>query len=187
MAARLAPVDAPFHPSVAAQIDRLRPPDAPPLRLFTTLAHNPRVLSRLFAGGLLDEGSVSVRHRELMILRTCAQAGADYEWGVHAALFAGMAGLSPAQAAATRNENPLGPDWTADDLAVLDAADALYAQGDLTDGQWRELAARFDAAQVLELLALAGYYRTIALFCRTLRLPMEGFAGAYCSSAGTTA
>lgn len=177
MSARLDPVAAPHDPLVADQIDRLRPPGAAPLTLFTTLAHNPRVLSRLFAGGLLDAGSVSVRHRELMILRTCAQAGAMYEWGVHAALFAAAAGLDGAQVAATVRDNPLGPDWSQDDLLILDTADALFAAGDLSDGQWAALSARCSAEQVVELIALAGYYRTIALFCRTLRLPMEGFAG----------
>lgn len=177
MSARLSPVQAPFDPLVAAQIERLRPPGAPPLTLFTTLAHNPRVLSRLFAGGLLDAGSVTVRQRELMILRTCSQGAADYEWGVHAALFACVAGLSEDQVAATRRDNPLGPDWSEDDLLILDTADALYAQEDLTDGQWAALSARFSAEQVVELIALAGYYRTITLFCRTLRLPMERFAG----------
>lgn len=176
MSARLHPADTPFHPSVAGTIDRLRPPGAAPLTLFTTLAHNPRVLSRLFAGGLLDAGSIPARHRELMILRTCAQAGAEYEWGVHAALFASTAGLTEDQVAATARENPLGPDWGEDDLAVLDMADALYAAGDLTDGEWQRLALRFAPAQIVELLALAGYYRTIALFCRTLRLPPEPFA-----------
>ncbi len=175
MSARLAPATAPFHPTIAAPIDRLRPPGAAPLRLFTTLAHNPRVLSRLFAGGLLDAGSLSTRHRELMILRICAQAGADYEWGVHAALFASAANLTADQVAATRRENPLGPDWDEDDLIVMDSADALHAAGDLTDGEWQRLAERFEAAQIVELLALAGYYRTIALFCRTLRLPPEPF------------
>ncbi|MGQ3045732.1 MAG: carboxymuconolactone decarboxylase family protein [Niveispirillum sp.] len=177
MPARLSPVAAPYDPLIAAQIERLRPPGAPPLSLFTTLAHNPRMLSRLFAGGLLDAGSVTVRQRELMILRTCGQAGADYEWGVHAALFAGVAGLSADQVAATRRDNPLGPDWSDEDLLIMDTADALYAQGDLTDGQWAALSAGFSAAQIVELIALAGYYRTIALFCRTLRLPPEGFAG----------
>lgn len=175
MSARLDPVPAPHDASVAAQIDRLRPPAAPPLALFTTLAHNPRVLSRLFAGGLLDAGSVTVRHRELMILRTCAQAGAEYEWGVHATLFAGVAGLDGGQLAATKRDNPLGPDWSDDDLLILDTADALYAQGDLSDVQWAALSDRFGPDQVVELLALAGYYRTIALFCRTLRLPPEPF------------
>lgn len=177
MSARLDPVTAPHDLLVAAQIDRLRPPGAPPLTLFTTLAHNPRVLSRLFAGGLLDAGSVTVRQRELMILRTCAQAGADYEWGVHAALFAAAAGLDGGQLAATKRDNPLGPDWSAEDLLILDTADALFAQADLSDGQWAALSGRFRPAQVVELLALAGYYRAIALYCRVLRLPPEPFTG----------
>ena len=175
MSQRLLPAAAPYDPLVAAQIERLRPPGAPPLALFTTLARNPRVLSRLFAGGLLDPGSITPRQRELMILRVCVQAGADYEWGVHAALFATAAGLDATQLAATKCDNPLGPDWSAEDLLILDTADALCAQGDLTDTQWQALSAAFGPDQMIELIALAGYYRGVALFCRTLRLSPEPF------------
>ena len=33
----------------------------------------------MMAGGLLDKGSISIRLRELMILRTCAACGAEYD------------------------------------------------------------------------------------------------------------
>jgi hypothetical protein len=71
---------------VQADFDKLMR-GAPPLLLFRTVARNPRVLQRMMAGGLLDRGSISLRARELMILRTCARCGAEYEWGVHVASF----------------------------------------------------------------------------------------------------
>ena len=40
----------------------------------------------MMAGSLLDRGSISMRNRELMILRICARCGAEYEWGVHVAI-----------------------------------------------------------------------------------------------------
>src|SRR5207245_4416886 len=58
-----------------------------PILLFRVVGRNPRVLSRLMAGGLLDRGSISMRQRELMILRTTAICGAEYEWGVHVAAY----------------------------------------------------------------------------------------------------
>src|SRR3546814_9785408 len=73
--ARLEPLSPPFDPA-AAEVLAQMPAD---LALFRTVAHNPRVLSRWRGGGLLDKGSVSLRQREIVILRTTARLGAEYE------------------------------------------------------------------------------------------------------------
>ena len=65
------------------------------------VARNPRALQRMMAGGLLDRGSISLRSRELMILRTCARCGAEYEWGVHIAVFGAKAQWNPEQIRST--------------------------------------------------------------------------------------
>src|SRR5215472_16304917 len=67
---RIAPIEPPYPPPMQAEFDKLMR-GAPPLLLFRTVAHNPRVLQRMMAGGLLDRGSISLRSPELMILRTC--------------------------------------------------------------------------------------------------------------------
>lgn len=46
---RIAPVDPPYAPEIQADFDKLMR-GVPPLRLFRTLAHNPRVLQRVMAG-----------------------------------------------------------------------------------------------------------------------------------------
>lgn len=109
------------------------PPGMAPLGLFRTLAHSPRVLQRLFAGNLLDAGAISLRERELLILRTCARCGCGYEWGVHHALFARAAGLSAADIAATQAEG--GTEL------LLRAADELHDSASISDATWSELAA----------------------------------------------
>ena len=75
---RIAPIEPPYPADVQASFDVLMR-GAPPLLLFRTVARNPRVLQRMMAGGLLDRGSISLRSRELMILRTCARCVAEYE------------------------------------------------------------------------------------------------------------
>ena len=70
---RIAPLDPPYPDDVQSAFDKLMR-GAPPLLLFRTVARNPRVLQRMMAGGLLDRGSIPLRSRELMILRTCAPA-----------------------------------------------------------------------------------------------------------------
>src|SRR5262245_15400111 len=101
MESRISPAEPPYDPQVAEDFAKLMPPGMPPIALFRVLAKNPRVLGRVRRGGLLDPGSISVRQREIVILRTTARAGAEHEWGVHAAFFAGAAGLDPAALAAT--------------------------------------------------------------------------------------
>lgn len=50
-----------------------------------TIAHHPRLLKRwsAFGGMLLAGGALPARDREVLILRTAANTGADYEWGHH--------------------------------------------------------------------------------------------------------
>jgi rubrerythrin len=81
---RLSCVAPPYSQEVTAALEKLSLPGMAQLALFRTLAHNPRVLQRIQRGGLLDPGSISVRLRELTILRSCALCRAEYEWGVHA-------------------------------------------------------------------------------------------------------
>ena len=88
---RIDPASPPFTDRVAEDLEKLMPPGMEPIRLFRVLARNPRLLRRVRRGGLLDPGSVSLRQRELMILRTTARCRGEYEWGVHVGFFGGAA------------------------------------------------------------------------------------------------
>src|SRR5262247_2156735 len=72
-ATRVEPVAAPYAPELQKVFDAIMPPGVPPLTLFTTLARVPRIWDRFRAGSLLDRGPVSLRHREIVIDRTCAR------------------------------------------------------------------------------------------------------------------
>ena len=41
------------------------------------------------------------------------------------------------------------------------------------------LAAHFDEARILEVIALVGYYHTISFLCRGLDLPLESYAARF--------
>jgi alkylhydroperoxidase family enzyme len=173
---RLAPVPGPYTPEADQALAALMPPGVEPLRLFRTLGHNPRVLTRFLAGGLLDKGSISLRDRELAILRTCARCGSEYEWGVHVAFFSARAGLEPAEVRATcARELPAGV-FGARDRAILELCDSLHESCDLDDALWRRLAADFAPAQIVELIALAGFYHTVAYATNALRIELESGA-----------
>jgi len=177
--ARIVPAQPPYEPSIADALERIMPPGVPPLLLFRTMAKCPRVFARMFAGGLLDKGPLSLRQREIVIDRTTARLGCEYEWGVHVAFFAERTGLSAEQVASTVTGASDAACWTPDEQALLALVDDLVDHHALLDATWSTLAAHFDDAQILEAIALVGYYHTISFLCRGLDLPPEANAARF--------
>ena len=176
---RIAPLEPPYAPDIEAEFARVMPPGMPPLTLFRTVGRNPRVLSRMVRGGLLDPGSIGLGERELIILRACARCGAEYEWGVHVAGFAAKAGFTPAQIAATRAADIDAELWDARQRLLLATVDALHERATLSDAEWQALGAEFDAAQCIEILMLAGLYHAVSFVVNALALEPEPFAARF--------
>ncbi|WP_340643782.1 carboxymuconolactone decarboxylase family protein [Phenylobacterium sp.] len=176
---RIAPLPAPYPAEVQAHFDQVMPPGAPPLVLFTTLASSDRAWRKFRAGSLLDGRLISLREREIVINRTCARAGCEYEWGVHITAFAKGAKLAAAEIAATL-DYPLDPSrWTPGEGALLATIDALHDRATLSDDEFAQLRAHFDDDQILEVLLLAGFYRTVAYLANGLNLPLESTAARF--------
>jgi alkylhydroperoxidase family enzyme len=167
------PVPAPYPPELQKVFDAIMPPGVPPLAIFTTLARVPRIWDRFRAGSLLDRGPVSLRHREIVIDRTCARCGCDYEWGVHVAFFARRAALTPEQVRATARGDASDPAWTDEERLLIRLVDELHDSASISDDTWSQLAAAFSVEQILELIALVGFYHTVAFFANGLKLPPE--------------
>jgi alkylhydroperoxidase family enzyme len=179
MTARIQPATPPFAPEIQAAIDRIMPPGVPPILLFTTLARDARVFGKFFGGSLLDRGHLSLRQREIVIDRTSALCGSEYEWGVHVSGFAERVGLDAAQIASTVRGDANDACWSDEDRLLIRLCDALHRDCDVDDGLWAELAARFSEPARMELLLLAGFYRTVAYLTNALRLPLESFAARF--------
>lgn len=176
MSVRIEPAAEPYHQGVDEDLRKLVPPGMEPIGLFRTLAKNPRVLRRFRRGALLDAGSISLRQREVIILRTTALCGAEYEWGVHVRYFAAAAELGAVHQHATVWLDPSAPCWSPDESLLLRACDELHATCTLSAPLFDALAASFSEAQLLELLVLAGQYRMIAYVCNASGLALEAHA-----------
>jgi alkylhydroperoxidase family enzyme len=155
------------------------PPGMPPLVLFRTMARSPRIFAKLFTGGLLDKGPLDLRHREIVIDRTTARLGCEYEWGVHIALFADRVGFTPEHIAATVTGAGDAACWTPNERVLISLVDDLVDRRMIGDKTWAALAAHFDETQILEAIALVGYYHTISFLCRGLDLPLESYAARF--------
>lgn len=173
MTVRIDPVLPPYSDAVAAELAKLTPPGMEPIGLFRTLAKNPRVLGRIRRAGLLDPGSITLREREIVILRTTALNGAEYEWGVHAAFFARAAGLDSRCLHATVWREADAECWQPAEVVLIRTCDELHVTGRLTDELWAELHRTFSDEQVLELLVLAGFYRTISYLVNGAGIALE--------------
>jgi alkylhydroperoxidase family enzyme len=177
--ARITPAEPPYEPSIAAELARIMPPGVPPLVLFRTMAKSPRVFAKMFAGGLLDRGPLSLRQREIVIDRTTARLGCEYEWGVHVTFFAERAGFSAEQVASTATGAADDGCWAPDEQALLALVDDLVDRRSISDTTWSTLTPHFNDAQILEAIALVGYYHTISFLCVGLELPLENYGARF--------
>ena len=172
MSVRIEPAVPPFDPEVAELIDRTMN-GRPPLRLFSTLARDPRLCKKLFAGGLLDRGNLTLRQREIVIDRTTARCRSEYEWGVHVALFSKPAGLTEEQINSTATGSAADACWSVEDRVLIQLCDSLHDDCSVADELWSELRIFFPENALIEILMLAGFYRTVSYLTNAMELPLE--------------
>ncbi len=166
---------------MADTLAAMMPPGLEPIALFRTLAHNPRILDKVRASNLLDRGDASERRdRELVILRTTARCGAEYEWGVHVAFFAARVGLSDDRGRGDRHRrrrrSGLGAARRAAD--PTEPMRCTTAPRSRTICGW-SLPAEWSAAQLIELIVLAGFYHTVSFVVNAVGVEREAFAARF--------
>jgi alkylhydroperoxidase family enzyme len=175
---RIAPLEPPYAPEIQAQFDRIMR-GAPPLMLFRVMAGHSRAWEKFRGGSLLDRGPLSLREREIVIDRTTARNACEYEWGVHVALFAGAAELSERQIRATVLGEASDPCWSPAEQAMIAAVDALHERATLSEAEFKALSAHYDDEQILEIILLCGFYRTVAYLTNAMALPLENNAARF--------
>jgi alkylhydroperoxidase family enzyme len=175
---RIAPLEPPYEGDIQEQFDRIMR-GAPPLILFRVMAGHTRAWEKFRAASLLDRGPLALRQREIVIDRTCALNRCEYEWGVHVAIFAEGAELTAEQVRAT----VLGPAdaacWSQAEQAMIAAADALHLRASLSDAEFADLSAHYNEDQILEIILLCGFYRTVSYLANGLDLPLEEMAARF--------
>ena len=93
-------------------------------------------------------GRCRLREREIVIDRTCARTGCEYEWGVHVATFADAAHLTEEQVRATVLGDADAACWSAAEQALIAAVDALHDRATLSEAEFAALSAHYDEAQI---------------------------------------
>ena len=173
---RIGPLSADEQSSAQAELLAGTMAELQGANIFSTLVRAPGLFRRwLPFGGKLLAGKLPGRDRELLILRTAWNCGADYEWGHHVAIGLG-AGLSREEI--DRIPAGPGPDWSTGDALLLRAADELHRDQRIGDATWEGLCARYDEPQLIELPMLVGHYHLVAMTLKTLGVELEdGYEG----------
>jgi 4-carboxymuconolactone decarboxylase len=185
---RIHPLEPPYPDPVGETLRRMMPPEVEPLKLFRTVAWNEHVLERFRTTGayLLNFGKLEPIEREIVLHRTCARCGCEYEWGVHAAVFARQVGLSEAQLEATVSADANDPAWSPRQSLLVQLADELHDSAMVSDGLWEELARAWDPPELIELIAIAGFYHLISFTANAARIEREPFAERFPVATGRT-
>jgi 4-carboxymuconolactone decarboxylase len=181
--ARIAPLEPPYAPHVKVMLEKWMPPNSEmePLRLFRTLGVHAELAARMrpLGAGILGHGLIEPRLREVMIHRTCALCGAEYEWGVHAVAFGRPLGFTDEQLAATVDGGAPDRLWSDAEHTVYRLADELHGTGDISDALFAELERHFEAQQILELVVTSGWYHTISFVVNAARVQLEPWAARF--------
>ena len=129
---RISPVERPYEPQTAGALDSwmLGPRPIEPLRLFRTLAVHERLATSMLpmhSRILGPQAMVQPIIREVMIHRTSALTGSEYEWGVHVIGFGKPAGLSDAQLTSTVHGASTDECWDGAQASVFRLADEMHS------------------------------------------------------------
>ena len=179
MNARLPPAREPYTDKVQRVLDRLPRSWMPPFSYFTTLAHHPTLLERVVNGALsyLPDTHLGIRQREILLLRVTARCDCEYEWGMRVHYFSSEAELTPEQIRATVHGDAASTCWQESEAILIRLADELHDDCSVSDDLWAELRSTFDNQALLEMLVMAGYYRSVAYVANGLKLPLEPKVG----------
>ena len=153
---------------------RVTPAGLAPKNLYTTLIRaEPLTRKWVPFGGMILNGTLPARDRELLILRTGWNCRSAYEWGQHVAiaLRVGLTAEEIARAARSPSE------WSGFERALIEAADELHIDSCITDATWAILATRYGDEQLIEVPMTVGQYHIVAMTMNSLGVPLdEGLA-----------
>ena len=118
----------------------------------------------------LSDCEMNIRDRELAILRIGWLSQAPFEWGAHVKI-AKRNGITAAEIARVI-EGSSAEGWGKHDRAILRAMEELHFDSMISDETWADLQEFYNDKKLIELVILAGQYKTVAYYQNSLRLPL---------------
>ena len=139
---------------------------------FMTMLKHPELMLRQAEFSIqLFKGELSVRDRELAILRLAWLLQAPYEWGEHVPT-GKRAGISDAEIEQIIVGSS-APQWSDHDRAIMRAVEELQGNAMISEETWNTLARAWNEKQLLEFPLLLGFYQGIAYIQNSVGFTLE--------------
>lgn len=179
MSNKLSPIEEPYADEVAAILKHYPQQNGYLLKLFRVFGNSLRFLGKGVPNLLDKESPLTLRERELVILRVTANLDCEYEWGVHVTAFAKAAGFDEKQIAATKQGKSDAVCWNAKEQLLLKAVDEMCENGGIAPDTYSAVAGHWSREEQLEILALAGTYHTVSFVANTSGIDNEPFGATF--------
>jgi hypothetical protein len=164
----------PYIAEVQRALDWLPADWGPPFIHYRILARGPQLLDAyLQSVAYSDPKHLTVRQREVFLLRVTGRCRNAFEWLPRVRYFAESSGLTDAQLEASVQGTPHDEAWEPNDRLLIRLADELHDTASVSDGLWSDLRSDFTQEALLQLILMAGHYPTNAYLAAGLRLPVE--------------
>jgi len=143
------------------------------LNILGLLAHHPELTRayHAFNGYVLFGTSLSIRQREILVLRVGARREAEYEWLQHKVI--GLDNGMTAEEVDASLEGPDAPVWSPFEAALVRAVDELLDDARIGDETYAVLAEELDERQLMEVVFTVGAYDLLAMAMRTFDVEVD--------------
>jgi alkylhydroperoxidase family enzyme len=143
------------------------------LNVVRALLQNPAVTAAQshLAGTLMASKTLNPRMRELVILRTGWRTKSEYEFCQHVGI-ARRLRMSDEEILGVRDPTNCKA-FSEVDRAVVAMADELNDSAEVSEKTWSVLERFFSPAELVELLLVSGFWRMMAGFLKTARIPLD--------------
>ena len=147
--------------------------DGRSLNIFKTLANHPGLAKRwmVFANHILGKSSISLRDREIVILRIGWLCKSGYEWGQHV-----LIGLKCDMNAEEIEQVKIGAEssvWSDNERLLLKATDELHSDAFISDSTWQALSEYYDTEQLMDIVFTIGQYNLVSMALNTLGVQLD--------------
>ena len=143
------------------------------LNIFKTMANHPGLARRwmVFANHIMGKSSISLRDREIVILRMGWLCKSGYEWGQHVQI-----GLQCDMSAEEIQQVKIGADspaWAENEKLLLKATDELHDDAFISDAIWEGLSRYYDTEQLMDIVFTAGQYNLVSMALNTFGVQLD--------------
>lgn len=143
------------------------------LNIFKTLANHPALAKRwmVFANHIMGKSTLTVRDREIVILRIGWLCKSGYEWGQHVVI-GKECGMSDEEMELIKQ----GADadyWSESEALLIRATDELHADAFISDATWEALDRHYSTEQLMDIVFTAGQYNLVSMALNTLGVQLD--------------